>query len=213
PSSSARATRPIRRRGDWSARRVTACPGAKGGVGRGPRAGARRPRSWRPPCRRAARGARPSRARRCGRDPRHWRRRSYLVNVPAPLAPSTPILAPWKNESQMPRRISRLGGTTFRRSLMTNAYSPAMLSERGGLRPPLDSPLLGDARLHEATVLRHHAAILDHPDSGPRELLGSRVVPDPELEPDRPRPPRQRQDLVGVARKVFGTTEDLDHVS
>src|SRR2546425_1584733 len=135
------------------------------------------------------------------------------VDLPAPLAPSTPILAPWKNESQMPRRISRLGGTTFRRSFMTNAYSPAILSGERGLRPPLDSPRLGEARLHEATVLRHHAAVLDHPDPSPRELLGSRVVPDPELEPDRLRSPRQRQDLVGVARKVFGTTEDLDHVS
>src|SRR5213593_3483000 len=134
------------------------------------------------------------------------------VDLPAPLAPSTPIFAPWKNESQMPRRISRLGGTTLRRSFMTNAYSPAICCERAYLRPPLDSPLLGDARLHEATVLRHHAAVLHHPDPSPRELLGSRVVPDPELEPDRLRPPRQRQDLVRVARKVFGTTENLDHV-
>ena len=38
------------------------------------------------------------------------------VLLPAPLLPSTPILAPGKNESQMPRRISRLGGTTLRRS-------------------------------------------------------------------------------------------------
>jgi hypothetical protein len=38
--------------------------------------------------------------------------------LPAPFNPSTPILAPWKNESQIPLRISRLGGTTFRRSFM-----------------------------------------------------------------------------------------------
>ena len=38
---------------------------------------------------------------------------------PAPLAPSTPIFAPKKNDSQIPLRISRLGGTTLRRSFMT----------------------------------------------------------------------------------------------
>src|SRR5437867_10344424 len=48
------------------------------------------------------------------------------VDLPAPLAPTTPILAPWKNESQMPRKISRLGGTTLRRSFITYAYSPAI---------------------------------------------------------------------------------------
>src|SRR5574340_93833 len=48
------------------------------------------------------------------------------VDFPLPLAPMTPIFAPWKNESQMPCKISRLGGTTLRRSFMTNAYSPAM---------------------------------------------------------------------------------------
>ncbi len=39
--------------------------------------------------------------------------------LPAPLAPRTPIFAPGKNDSQMPRRISRLGGTTLRRSFIT----------------------------------------------------------------------------------------------
>ena len=38
--------------------------------------------------------------------------------LPAPFRPSTPILAPSKNESQIPLRISRLGGTTLRRSFM-----------------------------------------------------------------------------------------------
>src|SRR3989304_1153367 len=60
-------------------------------------------------------------------------------DLPAPLAPSTPILAPWKNDSQMPRKISRLGGTTLRRSFMTNAYSPAIVpwGDRDGVpRPP-----------------------------------------------------------------------------
>src|SRR5262245_59094189 len=72
-------------------------------------------------------------------------------DLPAPLAPSTPILAPWKNDSQIPRRISRLGGTTLRRSFITYAYSPAIsplggglrrLSERGGYAPS-DSPADG----------------------------------------------------------------------
>ena len=44
------------------------------------------------------------------------------VDLPAPLAPSTPILAPGKNARWMPRRISRLGGTTFRRSRMVKMY-------------------------------------------------------------------------------------------
>src|SRR5882724_1992014 len=120
------------------------------------------------------------------------------VDLPAPLAPSTPIFAPWKNESQMPRRISRLGGMTFRRSFMTNAYSPAIsLSESLGI---------------EATVLGHHAAILDHAYPGARELLGGLVVPDAELKPDRLRSPRQGENLVGVAGQIFGAAEDLDHV-
>ena len=44
------------------------------------------------------------------------------VLLPAPLAPSTPILAPGKKESQMPLRISRLGGTIFFRSLSVKTY-------------------------------------------------------------------------------------------
>src|SRR5712692_1299662 len=76
-------------------------------------------------------------------------------DFPAPLAPSTPILAPWKNESQMPRRISRLGGTTLRRSFMTNAYSPAM---------------------QEPLVLGHHAAVLHDADPGARERSEERRV-------------------------------------
>ncbi len=48
------------------------------------------------------------------------------VDLPAPLEPMTPILAPGKNDSQMPLRISRLGGTTLRRSFITNTYCCAM---------------------------------------------------------------------------------------
>ena len=33
------------------------------------------------------------------------------VDLPEPFRPSTPILAPGKNESEMSLRISRLGGT------------------------------------------------------------------------------------------------------
>src|SRR5207245_837496 len=120
------------------------------------------------------------------------------VDFPAPLAPSTPIFAPWKNESQLARRISRLGGTTYRRSFTTNAYSPAIS--------------LSEPRGSKATVLGHHAAILDHANPGARELLRGLVVPDAELEPDRFRSPWQGQDLVGVAGKIFRTSEDLDHV-
>ncbi len=48
--------------------------------------------------------------------------RSRLL-FPAPLAPSTPILAPKKKESQIPFRISRFGGTTRRRSFMVKMNS------------------------------------------------------------------------------------------
>src|SRR5712692_8859436 len=61
------------------------------------------------------------------------------LDFPAPLAPSTPILAPWKNDSLIPRRISRLGGTTLRRSFITYAYSPATNSSPhpcAAFRPP-----------------------------------------------------------------------------
>src|SRR5262245_12005281 len=127
-------------------------------------------------------------------------------DLPAPLAPSTPIFAPWKNESQMPRRISRLGGTTFLRSFITNANSPAIRSRL----PP--SSVRQSALRVEPSMLGHHAAILDHADPGSRELLRRAVVPDAELEPDRLRPPRQGQDLVRVARQILGPPEDLDHV-
>src|SRR4249920_3555029 len=44
------------------------------------------------------------------------------VDLPAPLAPRTPILAPGKKASEMPRRISRFGGTTLRRSRVVKMY-------------------------------------------------------------------------------------------
>src|SRR5436190_19012694 len=44
------------------------------------------------------------------------------VDLPAPFAPRTPILAPGKKESQIPRRISRCGGTTFRRLTIVKMY-------------------------------------------------------------------------------------------
>src|SRR5438128_153067 len=68
-------------------------------------------------------------------------------DFPAPLAPSTPIFAPWKNDSQIPRKISRLGGTTFFRSFITYAYSPAM-GATVPQRPCLDK--LGTGSQHDA---------------------------------------------------------------
>ncbi len=35
------------------------------------------------------------------------------VDLPAPLRPSTPILAPGKNDSEISRMMYRLGGTTL----------------------------------------------------------------------------------------------------
>src|SRR5688572_8949277 len=52
------------------------------------------------------------------------------VDLPAPLAPSTPILAPGKNDSQMPRRISLPWGVTLRRSFMVKMNCGAMFSFR-----------------------------------------------------------------------------------
>jgi hypothetical protein len=40
------------------------------------------------------------------------------VDLPAPFRPSTPILAPGKNDSEMFFRISRLGGTTLPTRIM-----------------------------------------------------------------------------------------------
>src|SRR5437868_4048597 len=47
----------------------------------------------------------------------------------------------------MPRRISRLGGTTLRRSFMTNAYSPAIYTwgPRNGPQTPRRSDRPGEA--------------------------------------------------------------------
>src|SRR3970282_1260556 len=153
------------------------------------------------------------------------------VDLPAPLAPRTPILAPWKNDSQIPCRISRLGGTTLRRSFITNAYSPAIVhgapetgspypsfltlfpcavSLRGFLTRFPCSVFLGGAE--QPAVLGHHAAVLHHADARAREPLGRRVVPDAELEPHDARPPPEREDLVGVRRQVLRTPEDLDDV-
>src|SRR5688572_8326231 len=50
------------------------------------------------------------------------------VDLPAPFAPRTPILAPGRNDSQIPRRISRCGGTTFRRLTIVKMYWCAMKS-------------------------------------------------------------------------------------
>src|SRR5690554_802305 len=44
------------------------------------------------------------------------------VDLPAPLRPSTPILAPGKKDKEMSLRISRLGGTTLPRRCMVKTY-------------------------------------------------------------------------------------------
>src|SRR5215467_8946496 len=63
--------------------------------------------------------------RKSGSTPAIMRRSEDL---PAPFAPSTPIFAPGKKERLIPRRISRLGGTTFRRSRMVKMYWGGMAS-------------------------------------------------------------------------------------
>ena len=51
-------------------------------------------------------------------------RRSELL--PAPFSPSTPILAPGRNDSQIPLRISRFGGTTLPRPFIVKMNCCAM---------------------------------------------------------------------------------------
>src|SRR6266704_750649 len=92
----------------------------------------------------------------------------------------------------MPRKISRLGGTTLRRSFMTNAYSPAICTwgPRHGPQSPFFRaapakpwrPSISDSS-EQPAMLGHHAAVLDDADPGAREALGGRVVPDAELKP------------------------------
>ncbi len=44
------------------------------------------------------------------------------VDLPAPLRPRRPILAPGKNESEMSLRICRLGGTILPTRFIVNTY-------------------------------------------------------------------------------------------
>src|SRR2546423_603278 len=110
----------------------------------------------------------------------------------------------------MPRRISRLGGTTLRRSFMTNAYSPGMVNKgpRYGPYPPFF--LSGGAE--QAAVLGHHAAVLHDTNACARQRLRRAVVADAQLEPDDRGLPRQPDDLGRVARQELRATEDLDDV-
>src|SRR5437867_12891685 len=99
----------------------------------------------------------------------------------------------------MPRRISRLGGTTFRRSFMTNAYSPAIPLEKGAPSPPSRLPLsVRRPGSNETAAFGHHAAVLDDANPGAGQCLRGRVAPDAQLEPDRARPPGQRHALGRV---------------
>src|SRR5262245_57152288 len=91
--------------------------------------------------------------RKSGSTPAMMRRR---VDLPAPFAPRTPIFAPGKNARLIPRRISRLGGTTFRRSRMVKLYWGGIASRmihgaRGGRRAA--------AREEESAVTEHRVAL------------------------------------------------------
>ena len=44
------------------------------------------------------------------------------VDLPEPFRPSTPILAPGKNDSEMSFRMSRFGGTTLPTRFMVKTY-------------------------------------------------------------------------------------------
>ena len=85
--------------------RARPSPGRAAAPAAGSRLGCRRPASASP--------------RKSCVDARHDAEQRALAGA---VAPSTPILAPGKNESQMPFRISRLGGTTFRRSFIVKMY-------------------------------------------------------------------------------------------
>src|SRR5262245_8562413 len=84
--------------------------------------------------------------RKSGSTPAMMRRSDDL---PAPFAPSTPILAPGKNARLMPRRISRFGGTTFRRSRMVTMYwgglAVPVAHGAAPARPPCRCPSTRDA--------------------------------------------------------------------
>src|SRR5258705_12624694 len=76
---------------------------------------------------------------------------------------------------------------------------------------PPDAPSLRGFA-NQPTVLRHHAAILDHVDAGARELPRGAVVTDTELEPHGPWTPGECEDLACVAGQIFRSSEDVDHV-
>src|SRR5512139_1415808 len=68
------------------------------------------------------------------------------VDLPAPLRPRRPILAPGKNESEMSLRICRLGGTTLPTRFIVNTYC-AMAVPSGEKGAELEKPsILTDRR-------------------------------------------------------------------
>src|SRR5881397_2940964 len=85
-------------------------------------------------------------------------------DLPAPLAPSTPILAPGNIEMLMPRSTSRSGGWNLRRSRMVKMNCAGMatnlspVGERGWQRSlvddrePLVRPRQSDVQRAEALV-------------------------------------------------------------
>src|SRR5437016_5917623 len=82
---------------------------------------------------------------------------------------------------------------------MQAASSPhARAMTRGPLSPP------------QSPNVDHQAAVLHDVDSFTRQSLGSHVVADAKLEPDRLR--SFREYVVDVRRDVLGTTEHVDEI-
>src|SRR5262249_42401461 len=137
------------------------------------------------------------------------------VDLPAPLAPRTPILAPGKKASEMPRRISRLGGATLRRSRVVKMYwgaiDPAMIHEAAGrgraagagsiepeARLPVPHRVAQDAVelrcSHRARRPREEPRLLEGPlDEGRHVRLGVADTPEPVRDPDVPHEGDQRR--------------------
>src|SRR5882762_2017722 len=99
----------------------------------------------------------------------------------------------------MPRRISRLGGTTLRRSFMTNAYSPGIYTwgPRHGPQSPHHSDRPGGAVavLYLTLTLGGAEMALPPPSFGPprRSRGGPLFTWGPDMAPNPPTfgPPRR----------------------
>src|SRR2546426_10137783 len=125
----------------------------------------------------------------------------------------------------MPRRISRLGGTTLRRSFMTKAYSPAIFhggpemaptpphrSDRPGIAVAVLYLKLTSGCSQQAAGLRHHAAILGPTGPPASERLRRGGVAGAELGPHPRRLPRPPRDLRPVNRPEMRAAGGLGDV-